>query len=168
MQYDREKYERLEERSIELLATSNRINELLTEAIHREIEARHVLSKNFESHLPHKLLGERFNGTKPMMDQVMSQYDAGPDDFRQALARTGADTFLLNLLDQHQAAVRELERVKRRQAEHQAKQAAFMPAFARCSQFVRRLSGVHGEGVSAEGTAIGDVNFHGISATRSR
>lgn len=168
MQYDKSKFEAMEQRSIEMLAASVHLTEQVSEAIRREIEARHVLSKNFESHLPHKLLGERFHGTKPMMDQVMAQYDAGPDDFRQALARTGADTFLLNLLDQHQASVRELERVKRRQAEHQAKQAAFMPAFARCSQFVRRLAGVHGEGVTAEGTAIGDVNFHGISAGRTR
>lgn len=154
MQYDHEKYERMEQRSIELLATANHISEQVSEAIHREIEARHYLSKNFESHLPHQLMGERFRGAKPMMDEVMAQYESDPTAFRQALEHHGAEAWLLNLLDKHQTAVRELERVRRRQAEHQAKQEAFMPAFARCSEFVRRLAGVHGESVTAEGTTI--------------
>lgn len=142
MEYDREKFERLEQRSIELFATARHIAEQLGEAITREATADHHLWQTIKgAGLPNSIVQAPFRSGALQLDGLRERYEADPVGFRELLERAEAWPTILQALDEHQAAARELARIQRRRQEHQAKQEAFNASFARIAAFIRRMDG---------------------------
>ena len=142
MQYDKQKFERLEQRSVELFATARHIDEALTDAIHRETEARfHLWSTIKAVGLPSSIAREPLRAGTLWLEQLQQQYEADPAALLEALHKADAWPAVINAMDDHIAKVRELARVRRRYDEHSQKQAAFNASFGRIAAFVRSLEG---------------------------
>lgn len=156
MEFNREKYERLEARSLELFAVSQHLTEQVTEARQAVFALRGTLASTFKTSLPHQYFSERFSGGRPTIESLLETFEADPDTFRQSIEKAGAEPHLLRLLDDYQKAARELARVTRRQAEHQARMEAFTPAYARCAAYVRQIEATspHGVNIKAEGQPV--------------
>lgn len=150
MDFNREKFERMEQRAEELRAVFQLISDQLTDAISVETEAlRAVLSDIRMGNTPDSAkLGGRFDDGRWLSHS--EQYELYPDSVRDRIASEAPDAHILWAIDRHLRAKADTQRIRAKFAAHQGRMAAFNPAFSRCRAWVHQHSGnVHQTNVIA-------------------